>query len=983
MGRTSSLTEWAHFVKTSHKASTSYWWVYCRHCVLAAMAAAAGDQSTTNQPPAKAMHDFVDTMPVPTAAAAASTTDAEQTLHPLVGRRSVMKAHLAHCIHATPMPSNPIVKRRAGKRGVHCAIAEWAHFHRLEKEGYIGNTNYFPVVCKYCTDAYDTKTRPTPPDVFTGRKESMRRHLAQCQHFTGNLPDKAAKPTASKSLSEWEFFVQLDRQPGSMYHFAKCKSCTEAHAANPDQHPEPKIILGRKHNMQTHLANCHHMHHLRNVMDDIAFSSDEDDEARDEDLQISGTPPASPRDVDPPKNEALIHFTIEHNLPFSWVESKHMQVMVPSRLPSSHDLSTSILHSVQRRLENEQRASSRQTLIIEALPPAPTTTTTDQVTTSYVAWLIDAHRVAVPQWMPGQETLTWTCQDRDLASVAIARINQNADTIVAIVLPWSPLPSSSVTMISTHPSVSHVYCHQSVGPIFYSIMHSVLQDDMVTRVLRMALTLAPLPTSCLQSNWAPWLHLVNQQRSHHYPLELDFWHQLDSVGSLLSSLSLANGLARVNTLSLAHTVHLLGDVYLRNQGLNRTTLLQLKLERELERHWLTLEQPLMVLAYVLHPEFQGHVALHPRRTKLTTQALGDVAVLYYSKFFQEPPRTLSLANDVMAFVEGRLSNVSNAASTDGATFSTHLSATYPDLVRLMQRLLDIIPSFCLDNGHLSAHHYTPDEWQNIKYIAYCAPPSPRHSQVLEDIRDVDELLLKWRSQGLVESNTTNQELGGTRQDLVPKVTLMELFGSRINSMASYLFVIIVGSEQNLKQQYAIRMNRQDEVAAFQKLMPASAIESCSPEQLQASIQYTRYRKLRLRLRFPDNYPNEELVIELMSDTLPDVALRRLTKFVDAKASELAKLGQPQVQAVVELIQSSLADNKLLYANDEVRQLRLLAEQNGGEIKLNERAGRIKLLLRHRGYVFHGYTADQALFASNPLKKPLRLVDAIEDEVRLD
>ncbi|RQM24024.1 hypothetical protein B5M09_004860 [Aphanomyces astaci] len=174
----------------------------------------------------------------------------------------------------------------------------------------------------------------------------------------------------------------------------------------------------------------------------------------------------------------------------------------------------------------------------------------------------------------------------------------------------------------------------------------------------------------------------------------------------------------------------------------------------------------------------------------------------------------------------------------------------------------------------------------------------------------------------------------------------------INSMASYLFVIIDGSEQNLKQQYAIRMNRQDEVAAFQKLMPASAIESCSPEQLQASIQYTRYRKLRLRLRFPDNYPNEELVIELMSDTLPDVALRRLTKFVDAKASELAKLGQPQVQAVVELIQSSLADNKLLYANDEVRQLRLLAEQNGGEIKLNERAGRVKLLLRHRGYVFH-------------------------------
>ncbi|ETW07403.1 hypothetical protein H310_01928, partial [Aphanomyces invadans] len=219
------------------------------------------------------------------------------------------------------------------------------------------------------------------------------------------------------------------------------------------------------------------------------------------------------------------------------------------------------------------------------------------------------------------------------------------------------------------------------------------------------------------------------------------------------------------------------------------------------------------------------------------------------------------------------------------------------------------------------------------------------------------------------------------------------------------------------------MTRQDEVDVFQKLVPAAGIESCCLEQLQATIQYTRYRRLRFRLRFPDTYPNDALVIELTSDTLPDFALRRMTKFVDAKATELAKAGQPQVQAVVELILSSLADNKLLYAFDEVRQLRLLAEQNGGDIKLNERTGRIKLLLRHKAYFFHaniklddhypdspiaiscdesnlppsivalvtkqvndmvarivqGYTAEQALFASNPIKKPVSLVEAIADE----
>ncbi|KDO29811.1 hypothetical protein SPRG_19698 [Saprolegnia parasitica CBS 223.65] len=214
------------------------------------------------------------------------------------------------------------------------------------------------------------------------------------------------------------------------------------------------------------------------------------------------------------------------------------------------------------------------------------------------------------------------------------------------------------------------------------------------------------------------------------------------------------------------------------------------------------------------------------------------------------------------------------------------------------------------------------------------------------------------------------------------------------------------------------MDRSAEVAAFQKLIPAANIETCTHEQLQASLQDTRQRKLRLRLRFPDEYPRRELLIEILSTSLPDVALRRLTKFADAKATELSKEGLPQVQAIVELVQTSLAENKLLFAFDEVRQLRLLADANGGEMKLvNERAGRIKVLLRQGPYFFQvnvklddhypdstirvvcdesnlppnvvdaivkqandmarritlGYTADQALYASNPLKKPLSLL----------
>ena len=43
------------------------------------------------------------------------------------------------------------------------------------------------------------------------------------------------------------------------------------------------------------------------------------------------------------------------------------------------------------------------------------------------------------------------------------------------------------------------------------------------------------------------------------------------------------------------------------------------------------------------------------------------------------------------------------------------------------------------------------------------------------------------------------------------------------------------------------------------------------------------------MQFPDNYPNEEVLIELLSDSLPDIALRRMTKFADNKVRSYIKI----------------------------------------------------------------------------------------------
>ncbi|KAG9413413.1 hypothetical protein AC1031_012630 [Aphanomyces cochlioides] len=766
MGRTCSLTEWAHFIKTTHKASTSYWWVYCRHCVTAAMhpsssgtpsatSTSAATSSTT--PTAKEIQEYVDKLPLPSSTTASEPNEALQAL---VGRRSVMKAHLAQCVHASPIPPNPIVKRRAGKRGVHCAIAEWAHFHRLDNQGYIGNTNYFPVVCKYCSEAYDAKTRPTPPDVFAGRKESMRRHLTLCQYFTGRLPEKKKPSTDAKSLSEWEFFIQLDRQPGSMYYFAKCKSCTEAHERNPEENPPPKIILGRKHNMQTHLANCEHMHHLRDVMEHIVFSSDDEGDMADDDNSSSATTAVlTPQD-------ALVHFTIEYSLPFAWIDSPHMRAafsLTTTSLPSAAELSTTILQRVEKNTEARQRAAAGgqpRTLVIEAVA-------VDGDLISCVAWLLHPNGAVLPHRLHDQQQLSWRCRTSELVAAVHARSIE--DSLVAVLVPL-PMPRIAADFPRLHVGTN-------VASIFRSIWKCILHDDMVLRVLRSATKLAPLPASCW-ADWTAWLHLVNQARPH-YPLELDFWQQLDSVGLLLATLSQAHNLARTNTLSLAHTLDVLGQMYRQSQALSRTTLLQLKLEHELEVHWSSMDQPLFVLAYVLHPSFQGQTALDPRRSVFSWDEIVALACDYSVRWFDTDER---LRSQMFAFA---------SQSQWGTTLTTEefierVAATAPELARLMQRLLDIMPSFCLDGRSLPAQQYSLEEWQNIKYISHCQPPSERSDRA--DVgsgggfHDVDAFLLKWRAQEPLDVVAGTTSGGGGDTDGNAKVTLASLFGGHFERL---------------------------------------------------------------------------------------------------------------------------------------------------------------------------------------------------------
>ncbi|KAG7383794.1 hypothetical protein PHYBOEH_009788 [Phytophthora boehmeriae] len=160
MGRGCSMDEWAHFQKLPEEGrvpNSSYWYVICRHCML------AYEQKQLPNAPEKltgrrsAMHSHLKSCPIYGAEynmelkAKAEAEAAEATAtDPTEGSTAATSITTA---------TSKKRKRRSngvhGGRGKHCMMEEWEHFNRLREDGYIGNSNFFYAVCRYCQKAYD------------------------------------------------------------------------------------------------------------------------------------------------------------------------------------------------------------------------------------------------------------------------------------------------------------------------------------------------------------------------------------------------------------------------------------------------------------------------------------------------------------------------------------------------------------------------------------------------------------------------------------------------------------------------------------------------------------------------------------------------------------------------------------------------------------------------------------------------------------
>lgn len=649
-----------------------------------------------------------------------------------------------------------------GGRGKHCMMEEWEHFIRLQDDGYIGKSNFFYAICKHCQKAYDEapeeKKLMLVPERMVGRREKMRKHLSLCPFFKGVLPPlerrginsrnpatAAALQVVSASgtptgigggvasaaaagvvhsdvavssrlaLDEWQYFTRLHRKPDSAYYYARCNFCQDAHVNAPpalQASMTPTIVMGRKSNMQTHLAKCPHV--PKDIIVSSATSTDSDihsGEIRFRDdyagfkaakrQKLASLTDETAVDADQADlaslYNALVEFTIQHELPFEWIESPSARKLfiatsmtseLASILPTAEDLRGPVL--------NELLTSVLATELARWKDPIPldTPSTSD---------ILDAPVTAAP-WpfimqvsvAPSENaealhpTLECTLINGKMRIPvrylphALQNTNESASTSVAhyhglevarwveeqldqcatqekivpsiVMFPFSPVYERAAgILLSRRPNI---VCMHNFDDLLLFCLLKMLQSVEVQALVSSLVELWGVDTireyvavSDPFQDWRSYSRFMQVLLDEKAALELKSaelkeliddridWELLERVAELFRSFENAFDSFQGGHFELADILIHLQSLFGAARGFGSVL-------RALETVWWQLEQPLIVLTYALHPHLRLRNMSSTKLTKLSV--LSDLSVKYFEIFFGH--KASSLRGEVTAYL---------------------------------------------------------------------------------------------------------------------------------------------------------------------------------------------------------------------------------------------------------------------------------------------------------------------------------------------
>lgn len=121
-------------------------------------------------------------------------------------------------------------------------------------------------------------------------------------------------------------------------------------------------------------------------------------------------------------------------------------------------------------------------------------------------------------------------------------------------------------------------------------------------------------------------------------------------------------------------------------------------------------------------------------------------------------------------------------------------------------------------------------------------------------------------------------------------------------------------------------------------------------QVRVEINQTTCRRISVIIRFPSDYPKQNILVELKSKTISEKLLNGIADLAERHAKN--SLNKPQIIDAVKFISTYLIENPLSIVYDEIVNIKkILGEKSAGELKLKQKESSVVLIIRGGNYFF--------------------------------
>lgn len=141
-----------------------------------------------------------------------------------------------------------------------------------------------------------------------------------------------------------------------------------------------------------------------------------------------------------------------------------------------------------------------------------------------------------------------------------------------------------------------------------------------------------------------------------------------------------------------------------------------------------------------------------------------------------------------------------------------------------------------------------------------------------------------------------------------------------------------------------------ELAQVQQKVPAIegvTLEAAVRTIVRATIRLIGLRTITVCLQFPANYPQEPIVIELKSKTLPEKVCDKITKICEEEAKKWQ--GQRQVILLINFVKNFLIENPLCVCSEEILTVKKKFLQSEDTVNLKQKTSQVVYRISQEQY----------------------------------